>query len=135
MARPIQIVPSVLPADFSKLGEEVAALEAAGVDLGLQVAVGGGDDAHVDAARLAATAEALEVLPQTVCVPAQMQAHLDLASLIQLPVLNMDGVEALMPIRLPLRLLGIPPKIMAGAESSPTTEVIQLELVTADLPA
>jgi len=33
VARPIQIVPSVLPADFSKLGEEVAALEAAGVDL------------------------------------------------------------------------------------------------------
>jgi ribulose-phosphate 3-epimerase len=33
MSRPIQIVPSVLPADFSKLGEEVAALEAAGVDL------------------------------------------------------------------------------------------------------
>ncbi len=33
MTRPIQIVPSVLPADFSKLGEEVAALEAAGVDL------------------------------------------------------------------------------------------------------
>ncbi|NND75141.1 MAG: ribulose-phosphate 3-epimerase [Ilumatobacter sp.] len=33
MARPIQIVPSVLPADFSKLGDEVAALEAAGVDL------------------------------------------------------------------------------------------------------
>ena len=33
MARPIQIVPSVLPADFSRLGEEVAALEAAGVDL------------------------------------------------------------------------------------------------------
>jgi len=32
MSRPIQIVPSVLPADFSKLGEEVAALEAAGVD-------------------------------------------------------------------------------------------------------
>lgn len=31
--RPIQIAPSVLPADFSKLGEEVAALEAAGVDL------------------------------------------------------------------------------------------------------
>jgi ribulose-phosphate 3-epimerase len=31
--RPIQIVPSVLPADFAKLGEEVAALEAAGVDL------------------------------------------------------------------------------------------------------
>lgn len=30
--RPIQIVPSVLPADFAKLGEEVAALEAAGVD-------------------------------------------------------------------------------------------------------
>ena len=30
--RPIQIVPSVLPADFSKLGEECAALEAAGVD-------------------------------------------------------------------------------------------------------
>jgi ribulose-phosphate 3-epimerase len=29
---PVQIVPSVLPADFSKLGEEVAALEAAGVD-------------------------------------------------------------------------------------------------------
>ena len=27
------ISPSVLPADFSKLGEEVAALEAAGVDL------------------------------------------------------------------------------------------------------
>jgi len=33
MSRPIQIAPSVLPADFSKLGEEVAALEAAGVDL------------------------------------------------------------------------------------------------------
>ena len=33
MSRPIQIVPSVLPADFSKLGDEVAALEAAGVDL------------------------------------------------------------------------------------------------------
>jgi ribulose-phosphate 3-epimerase len=30
--RPIEIAPSVLPADFSKLGEEVAALEAAGVD-------------------------------------------------------------------------------------------------------
>ena len=33
MSRPIQIAPSVLPADFSKLGEEVAALEASGVDL------------------------------------------------------------------------------------------------------
>ena len=33
MARPIQIAPSVLPADFSRLGEEVAALEEAGVDL------------------------------------------------------------------------------------------------------
>ena len=32
MSRPIQIVPSVLPADFSKFGDEVAALEAAGVD-------------------------------------------------------------------------------------------------------
>jgi ribulose-phosphate 3-epimerase len=32
VARPIQIVPSVLPADFAKLGDEVAALEAAGVD-------------------------------------------------------------------------------------------------------
>ena len=32
MTRPIQIVPSVLPADFARLGEEVAALEAAGVD-------------------------------------------------------------------------------------------------------
>src|SRR5438552_3054446 len=31
--RPVQIAPSVLPADFSRLGEEVAALEAAGVDL------------------------------------------------------------------------------------------------------
>src|SRR5205085_4796498 len=31
-ASPVQIVPSVLPADFAKLGEEVAALEAAGVD-------------------------------------------------------------------------------------------------------
>jgi ribulose-phosphate 3-epimerase len=30
--REIQIVPSVLPADFSRLGEECAALEAAGVD-------------------------------------------------------------------------------------------------------
>jgi ribulose-phosphate 3-epimerase len=30
--RPIQIAPSVLPADFAKLGDEVAALEAAGVD-------------------------------------------------------------------------------------------------------
>ncbi len=33
VARPIQIAPSVLPADFSRLGEEVAELEAAGVDL------------------------------------------------------------------------------------------------------
>ena len=32
MARRIEIAPSVLPADFSKLGEEVAALEEAGVD-------------------------------------------------------------------------------------------------------
>jgi ribulose-phosphate 3-epimerase len=32
MARPIEIVPSVLPADFARLGEEVAALEEAGVD-------------------------------------------------------------------------------------------------------
>jgi len=30
--RPFQIVPSVLPADFSQLGDEVAALEKAGVD-------------------------------------------------------------------------------------------------------
>jgi ribulose-phosphate 3-epimerase len=30
---PIQIVPSVLPADFARLGDEVAALEQAGVDL------------------------------------------------------------------------------------------------------
>ena len=33
VARPIMIAPSVLPADFARLGEEVAALEAAGVDL------------------------------------------------------------------------------------------------------
>ncbi|MET0146785.1 MAG: ribulose-phosphate 3-epimerase [Ilumatobacteraceae bacterium] len=33
MARPIQIAPSVLPADFSRLGDELAALEKAGVDL------------------------------------------------------------------------------------------------------
>jgi ribulose-phosphate 3-epimerase len=33
VSRPIQIVPSVLPADFARLGDEVAALEAAGVDL------------------------------------------------------------------------------------------------------
>lgn len=32
MVRPIQIVPSVLPADFARLGEEVVALETAGVD-------------------------------------------------------------------------------------------------------
>jgi ribulose-phosphate 3-epimerase len=32
VTRPIQIVPSVLPADFARLGEEVAELEAAGVD-------------------------------------------------------------------------------------------------------
>jgi len=32
MPRPIEIAPSVLPADFAKLGEEVAALEHAGVD-------------------------------------------------------------------------------------------------------
>ena len=32
MARPIQIVPSVLPADFARLGDEVMALEKAGVD-------------------------------------------------------------------------------------------------------
>jgi ribulose-phosphate 3-epimerase len=31
--RPVQIAPSVLPADFSRLGEEVAALEDAGCDL------------------------------------------------------------------------------------------------------
>jgi len=33
MSRPIQIAPSVLPADFSRLGDEVAALDKAGVDL------------------------------------------------------------------------------------------------------
>ena len=33
MARPIKIAPSVLPADFARLGEEVAALEKAGVDV------------------------------------------------------------------------------------------------------
>jgi ribulose-phosphate 3-epimerase len=32
MSRPIEIAPSVLPADFARLGDEVAALEAAGVD-------------------------------------------------------------------------------------------------------
>jgi ribulose-phosphate 3-epimerase len=32
VARPISIVPSVLPADFARLGEECAALEKAGVD-------------------------------------------------------------------------------------------------------
>ena len=32
MPRPIEIAPSVLPVDFSKLGEAVVALEAAGVD-------------------------------------------------------------------------------------------------------
>jgi len=32
VTRPIQIVPSVLPADFARLGDEVAALESAGVD-------------------------------------------------------------------------------------------------------
>jgi ribulose-phosphate 3-epimerase len=31
--RPIQIVPSVLPCDFSRLGEEISALDQAGVDL------------------------------------------------------------------------------------------------------
>src|SRR5256885_6809649 len=30
--RPIEIAPSVLPADFARLGEEIAALEEAGVD-------------------------------------------------------------------------------------------------------
>ena len=33
MALPVQIVPSVLPADFARLGEAVQALEQAGVDL------------------------------------------------------------------------------------------------------
>jgi ribulose-phosphate 3-epimerase len=33
MSRPVLIAPSVLPADFARLGDEVAALEAAGVDL------------------------------------------------------------------------------------------------------
>jgi ribulose-phosphate 3-epimerase len=32
VARPLRIVPSVLPADFARLGEEVVALEEAGVD-------------------------------------------------------------------------------------------------------
>jgi ribulose-phosphate 3-epimerase len=32
MARPVLIVPSVMPADFARLGEEVAKLEAAGAD-------------------------------------------------------------------------------------------------------
>ena len=31
--RPIEIAPSVLPADFARLGDEVAALEAAGVEV------------------------------------------------------------------------------------------------------
>lgn len=33
MTKPIQIAPSVLPVDFSKLGEAIVALDAAGVDL------------------------------------------------------------------------------------------------------
>lgn len=33
VSRPIQIAPSVLPVDFSKLGEAIVALDAAGVDL------------------------------------------------------------------------------------------------------
>ncbi|CAN5690284.1 ribulose-phosphate 3-epimerase [soil metagenome] len=33
MARPIEIAPSVLPVDFARLGDEVVALEQAGVDL------------------------------------------------------------------------------------------------------
>ncbi|MCU0260562.1 MAG: ribulose-phosphate 3-epimerase [Ilumatobacteraceae bacterium] len=33
MRRPVQIAPSVLPVDFSRLGDEIAALDAAGVDL------------------------------------------------------------------------------------------------------
>ncbi len=33
MARPIEIAPSVLPADFARLGDEVVALEQAGVDV------------------------------------------------------------------------------------------------------
>lgn len=33
MVRPIEIAPSVLPVDFARLGDEVAALEQAGVDL------------------------------------------------------------------------------------------------------
>lgn len=33
VSRPIKIAPSVLPADFARLGDEVAALEEAGVDL------------------------------------------------------------------------------------------------------
>ncbi|MCU1397798.1 MAG: rpe [Acidimicrobiales bacterium] len=32
MPRPIEIAPSILPVDFAKLGEEIVALEAAGVD-------------------------------------------------------------------------------------------------------
>src|SRR3954452_6928888 len=32
MSRPIEIAPSVLPVDFARLGDEIAALEAAGVD-------------------------------------------------------------------------------------------------------
>ena len=33
MARPLSIAPSVLPVDFSRLGDEIMALEKAGVDL------------------------------------------------------------------------------------------------------
>ena len=32
MTRPIRIAPSILSADFSKIGEEVAAIDAAGAD-------------------------------------------------------------------------------------------------------
>jgi hypothetical protein len=32
MTRPIQIAPSILSADFAKLGEEVRAIDAAGAD-------------------------------------------------------------------------------------------------------
>lgn len=32
MSRPVEIAPSILPCDFARLGEEIAALEAAGVD-------------------------------------------------------------------------------------------------------
>ena len=72
-----------------------------------------------------------EVLQPMEPVAHSVPAHLDQDILIQLQILNMDEVEAVMHIPQRHLLLEITLRIMAGEESSPTTEETPQELVIA----